>query len=98
MLFVKYNDEATAEGAIYTLQKQLNLKVHIGASSALTIHNYEHFTVLSFFPTQLFTADNIKLPKWFMDNFIKNAKILLKPKTAFFLKLLYFPLMLVSKP
>ncbi len=82
--FVKYNDEATAEGAIYTLQKQLNLKVHIGASSALAMHNFEHFATLAFFPTQLFTADNIKLPKWFVDNFIKNAKNPSKTQNGFF--------------
>lgn len=81
---MKYNDEATPEGAIYTLQKQLNLKVHIGAGSALAIHNFEHFTTLSLFPTQLFTADNIKLPKWFVDNFIKNAKNPSKTQNGFF--------------
>lgn len=40
---VRVNEQVTLEGALFSLQNQLELCVHIGAKSALGIHGKAHY-------------------------------------------------------
>lgn len=64
--FIKAGDEVDWQGALYALQKHLQLPIHAGGKTALGLHGRTHFLSLGkgslvylFGPTQL------KLPLWF---------------------------------
>jgi len=63
--FVKLGDKYDLNGAIYALQSQLNLSIHVGGISALN----NHYGIMQNVPfnrkTQLFGYRGEKLPKWF---------------------------------
>ncbi|MDR0822635.1 MAG: type IV toxin-antitoxin system AbiEi family antitoxin [Endomicrobium sp.] len=63
--FIKFSsDKATLNGAIYALQQQANLKIHIGALFALTLNGKAHY--VRFKNTyHLFTDKKTTIPKWF---------------------------------
>lgn len=70
--FVRSGDQPTWEGAIYTLQTQLQLPVHIGAKSALQLSGKSHYISLALEQqfTELYfhqSVKNARLPKWFKD-------------------------------
>lgn len=60
-------DQVQMEGAIFALQKQLNLSVHIGGKSALAMLGKSHFLELNKKEITLFGQTSEKLPKWFSD-------------------------------
>jgi hypothetical protein len=63
--FLKFKDEkASFEGAVYSLQKQAKLKIHIGGLSALILNGYSHYVRFKNF-WQIFAERGIVLPKWF---------------------------------
>ena len=63
---VRTGEQVSLEGALYSLQRQLELKVHIGAKSALGMHGKAHY--LSVNPKRsLFGPLKEALPKWFID-------------------------------
>lgn len=59
-------DRVQIEGAVYALQKQLNLSVHIGGKSALSMLGKSHYLELNKKETVLFGQAGEKLPKWFL--------------------------------
>lgn len=58
-------DEVRIEGAIFALQMQLNLTVHIGAKSALALHGKTQYLEFDRKKMVLFGKSNEKLPNWF---------------------------------
>lgn len=58
-------DPVQIEGAVYALQKQLNLSVHIGGKSALAMLGKSHYLELDKKEITLFGQAIEKLPKWF---------------------------------
>lgn len=60
-------DRVQIEGAIYALQKQLNMSVHIGGKSALGMLGKSHYLEFGKKETTLFGQAPEKLPKWFLD-------------------------------
>ena len=58
-------DKLQIEGAIYALQTQLNLSVHIGGKSALAMLGKSHYLELNKKEIVLFGQAGEKLPKWF---------------------------------
>jgi hypothetical protein len=58
-------DLVQIEGAIYALQKQLNMTVHIGGKSALAMLGKSHY--LEFYKKEITLFGQVpeKLPKWF---------------------------------
>lgn len=60
-------DEVGIEGAIFALQTQLNMSVHIGGKSALALLGKSHYLALDNKEITLFGQANEKLPKWFSD-------------------------------
>lgn len=74
--FVKIGDSANLDGAIYALQKQLNLSIHIGGISALNnYYGITHNILYSDRNTQLFGFRSEKLPKWFKTLYGKNTQL-----------------------
>ncbi len=63
---VRTGDEVTWQGAIYALQEQAGLKIHVGAKTALAIHGFAHFVNLAQGKIQLFGIQKTKLPTWFV--------------------------------
>lgn len=64
---IRKGDSVTYEGALFALQKQANLSIHIGGRSALNMLGKAHFLELSTHRVFLFGATNENLPVWFKD-------------------------------
>ncbi len=64
---VRKGDEVTVEGALYAIQQQLQLRVHIGARSALELQGKAHSLTMQK-KYHLFGPLKEQLPKWFKDN------------------------------
>jgi len=63
---VRTGDHLTIEGAVYSLQHQLGLRVHIGGKSALGIHGKAHYLGMHQQKMALFSPLRETLPKWFV--------------------------------
>ncbi|WP_024771789.1 type IV toxin-antitoxin system AbiEi family antitoxin [Aquimarina macrocephali] len=63
---IRHNDQVNYEGAIYALQKQANLTVHIGGKTALSYLGKSHYLDLSGTRVMLFGYKDEKLPAWFL--------------------------------
>jgi hypothetical protein len=74
--FIKIGDSANLDGAIYALQRQLNLSIHIGGISALNnYYGITHNISYSNKNTQLFGFRGEKLPKWFKMLYGENTQL-----------------------
>ncbi|MDO1449635.1 type IV toxin-antitoxin system AbiEi family antitoxin [Rhodocytophaga aerolata] len=60
-------DKVQIEGAIFALQQQLNMSVHIGGKSALAMLGKLHYLEFNKKEVILFGQAHEKLPKWFLD-------------------------------
>lgn len=66
--FKRPNETVTWQGALHSLQKQLGLKVHVGALTALEMTGHQHYVRFGQMTAYLFSPPDITLPKWFRDN------------------------------
>ncbi|MCQ2740141.1 MAG: type IV toxin-antitoxin system AbiEi family antitoxin [bacterium] len=74
--YITLGDSASLDGAIYALQKQLNLSIHIGGISALNnYYGITHNISYSDKNTQLFGFRSEKLPKWFKTLYGINTQL-----------------------
>lgn len=73
-IFLRHQDEITWQGAIWALQKQLNLKIHVGSKSALELLGYAHYLPLNKQTISIIVPKNNLLPKW-ITKLKFNAKI-----------------------
>jgi len=71
---IRLNDYVTYEGALYALQKQSNLSIHIGGKTALSHLGKSHYLELSNSKATLFGDAGEKLPAWFK-NYDWHVKI-----------------------
>lgn len=58
-------ETVTWQGALYSLQTQLRLPVHIGALSALEMSGNSHYVRFAKIKAYLFSPLNVALPLWF---------------------------------
>ena len=65
--FIKNGDLLNWKGGVLALQEQLNLKVHIGAASALKLYGISHYAYRDKEKIFLFAEPSVRLPKWFSD-------------------------------
>lgn len=63
--FKRPNDNVNWQGAVYSMQKQVNLPVHIGGLTALSLLGYSHYIRTGVETVYLFSKLKIKLPAWF---------------------------------
>ncbi len=64
-VYKKLSDDFDMDGAIYALQSQLNLAIHIGALSSLSEKYNLSQNIMFNYKTVLFGLKKEKLPKWF---------------------------------
>ncbi len=62
------NDKVGWEGALYALQSQNGLPIHLGSKSALEMHGSGHFIKIRQNRIDLFGPVGIRLPRWFTYN------------------------------
>ena len=62
---IRSGDHVNLEGALYALQNQLNLSIHIGGKSALAMLGRSHYLELGNKEMVLFGHTDEKLPQWF---------------------------------
>lgn len=63
--FIKANERVNWRGALYTLQNQTGINIHLGGLSALEVEGHTQYLRLGEESVQLFSAHNQKLPAWF---------------------------------
>ncbi len=63
--WMRVGDKPTYEGALYALQQQAKLNIHIGGKTALSLLGKVHYLELSMQQIILFGGSEEKLPTWF---------------------------------
>jgi len=63
--YIKSNEELDWRGAVYALQKQLKLEVHVGGITALNTLGMSHYLRANKEKVYLFSSGNLSLPAWF---------------------------------
>lgn len=67
-------ETVTWQGALYSLQKQLGLPIHVGALTALEMTGYQHYLRFGGSTAYLFSSNNVTLPKWFRDHWSSETR------------------------
>ena len=65
--YKKPGDTVEWQGALNAIQKQTEIKVHVGGLSALEIQGFSHYFRMHTESLQLFSPLKTRLPKWFID-------------------------------
>ena len=63
--WMRVGEKPTYQGAIYALQKQSSLSIHLGGKTALSLLGKVHYLELNKQQIVLFGGNNEKLPTWF---------------------------------
>lgn len=63
--YIKRNEDLDWQGAMYALQKQLHLNVHVGGITALNTLGMSHYLRPSQKQIFIYSSGNLSLPKWF---------------------------------
>lgn len=63
--YQRADDTPSWEGAVWALQEQLELKVHVASKTALLIRGYGHYLPQTGAPLYLIGSPPARLPKWF---------------------------------
>lgn len=64
---IRTGEEIGYEGALYTLQKQAGLNIHLGGRTALSLLGRGHYLDFNMKNIFLFSANGGKLPTWFLN-------------------------------
>lgn len=64
---IRTGDKLNWEGAVYALQQQLKLPMHVGSRTALELQGYGHYVRFGRGKVELFGQKGVKLPKWFKE-------------------------------
>lgn len=62
---IRKGDKVNWEGALFALQKQLGIAIHVGGKSALELQGYAHFIKFDQSDIHLYVQGSKKLPLWF---------------------------------
>lgn len=65
--YIRPNEEVKWTGALNSLQRQAELKVHSGGLTSISLHGLSHYVRMQKEPLHLFSPLYIKLPKWFLN-------------------------------
>jgi len=65
---IRKGQDLLLAGAIFALQKQAKISIHIGGRTALGLQGYAHFVEIDNKETILFAPRTTKLPSWFRNN------------------------------
>jgi hypothetical protein len=72
--FKRPKDQVRWQGALYTLQTQANLQVHVGGVTALALLGLSHYIQLGEETVYLYASPKTRLPAWF-NQYNWNARI-----------------------
>ncbi len=72
--FKRPMETVTWQGALYSLQSQLRLPVHIGALTALEMSGNGHYVRFAKIKAYLFSPLNVALPLWFRTHWGDNVR------------------------
>ncbi|QQR81242.1 MAG: type IV toxin-antitoxin system AbiEi family antitoxin [Deltaproteobacteria bacterium] len=61
----KSGDKVDWKGGLYALQKQLDLPIHVGGKTALSLLGYSHYVAPKQTLVTLYSPPGIRLPVWF---------------------------------
>ncbi len=65
--FQKYGDQVNWQGALFAIQRQMHLPVHLGGASLLTLKGYgQHIGASEKVSLHLYGLKDTKLPRWFV--------------------------------
>lgn len=65
--FKRPNENVQWVGAMYSLQRQTDLQVHVGGLTSLSLQGIAHYARLGKESLYMFSPLYVKLPKWFLD-------------------------------
>jgi hypothetical protein len=65
--YKKPGDTVEWQGALNAIQKQTEIKVHVGGLSAMELQGFSHYLRMHHESLQLFSPLKTKLPKWFVN-------------------------------
>lgn len=65
--FKRPNENVQWVGAMYSLQRQTDLPVHVGGLTSLSLQGLTHYARLGKESLYMFSPQYVKLPKWFLD-------------------------------
>jgi hypothetical protein len=63
--FIRAGDKVNWQGALYAIQHQANLQIHVSAKTALELHGHTHFVSGGRKNVFIFGASHTLLPTWF---------------------------------
>ena len=66
--YYRADDEPGWQGAVWALQEQLGLKVHVSGTTALHLHGVSHYLAGAALPLHLTGAPGERLPKWLLQS------------------------------
>ena len=66
--YIRSGDKVDWPGALYTLQNQLSLPVHVGGKTALQLKGYAHYLPARQNKVFLYGSRGLILPAWFKDD------------------------------
>ena len=66
--YIRAGDKVDWPGAVYTLQNQLSLPVHVGGKTALQLKGYAHYLPAKQDKVFLYGPRGVKLPAWFNED------------------------------
>src|ERR1700722_1248222 len=65
---IRKGDKVNWPGALFALQDQLNIEIHVGGKSALELQGYAHFIKFGPSALHLYMQERKKLPLWFTNH------------------------------
>lgn len=71
--FKRPGETITWQGALYSLQKQTQLAVHVGGLTALSLAGFSHYLRARDEKVYLYSAQQINLPLWFIKYFYSET-------------------------
>lgn len=66
--FGRNGEKTSWEGAVYAMQSELNLKIHLGGLTALALQGASHYVPLSKSTLNLYGQRGTNLPAWFEEH------------------------------
>ena len=67
-------------GALYGLQNQLGLQVHVGGATALEAHGFNHFVRMGKATAYLYSSPSVSLPAWFTNHDLRDTVVHVQTK------------------
>jgi len=74
---IRTGDKLQLNGALYSLQQQSGMPIHIGGRTALNLQGLSHYIELFQKETLLVAPRGIKLPAWFRNNHWETTPVLI---------------------